>query len=749
MRSHHARTNQPAVSNREMALRALLLAGCAAAGLAASAARAQTADGIETVTVTAEKRAENILDVGINVTALSADQLRASRVFTPTDLAAQVPNVDVKTNIPGAQQIITVRGVGLNDFSSTNNPSAGVYVDDVFLASFAEMDFNFYDLGRIEVLKGPQGTLYGRNSTAGAINVISARPDFDGLSGYLSAGYGNFETFTAEGAVNIPVTDDLALRFAGKVIHQGEGYWFSRVLKRDLGRQSIFLGRGQALWNPTPALSILLKVEGEHNDSEIGVGKFFGTISTAAAPCPDFGNPAHCVEFHGYTDTTTDPFRGDWNHLAPYKVDSYNTTLHIDYDFGWVQLTSVTGYIDFKREFYIDADASPFSTAEFDQNDEVRQFSQELRLAGTSGPFEWLAGAYYSWDKVHSFTPGTLVDFIGLDTFIHSDQTTHSAAGFGQVKYNLSDKVSLIGGLRYTYEDRAYAGGTNFVLPPPLPPVAIPVTFAKDKIFDRNWSWRGALNWKPDDDTLIYVSVSRGNKSGGFFNGITTQNAALAPFKPEQLTDYEAGVKTRLPDAPMLIDASLFYYDYKDLQAQTFTNVGAVSLIKLGNISSARIYGLDLDVTWLPADGLTLRAGLGLLHTRLGSFPFATAGGPAIEPAGNRLPDAPGVTFNGMARYEHSVFDGYTGALQFAGHFASHVFKEALNTPYLSSGANWVFDGRLSLSPEGKTWEAALWSKNIFDERHVVQATDNGIGMGYRIFNVPRTYGVTLSYNFD
>jgi iron complex outermembrane receptor protein len=450
-------------------------------------------------------------------------------------------------------------------------------------------------------------------------------------------------------------------------------------------------------------------------------------------------------------------FQGDWNHLAPYKVDQWNTTLHIDQNFGWATLSAITGYINFKREFYIDADASPTTDAEFDQNDAVLQVSQELRLAGvTSGGIEWLAGAYYSWDRVHSYTPGSLRDFFAVvfgvpaNVFIQSLQKTQSAAVFGQAKYPVTDTLSVTGAMRLTYEDRAYVGGSSFF----VTGTAIPFfggafdTHVNDKIFDRNVSWRGALDYKPDPDTLWYVSISRGNKSGGFFNGISTNSAALAPYKPEVLTDYEGGVKTKLFGDTMLLDGSIFYYDYTNLQAQTFTNVGAVSIIKLSNIPKATIYGLDLAVTWLPLDGLTLRGGLGLLHSRLSAFPFANAGGPTIEPAGNQLPDAPTATFNSLARYEHLVFGDYLGAAQFEAHYAIDTFKEALNTPYLFTKANWTFDGRVSVATPAEGWELAFWIRNIFDEHHVVQATDDGNTEGYRIFNAPRTLGVTLTHNF-
>ncbi len=730
-------------SGKGVLLRALLAGGAILAALPALAD-----ETIETITVTAQKRSENILDVPINVTAISAEDLREGRIETPTDLMVEVPNLDVKTNIPGAQQIITIRGVGLDDFSSTNNSTVGIYVDDIYLASFAEEDFNFFDLDRIEVLKGPQATLYGRNATAGAINIVSAKPQFDDLAGNISGTYGNYQTFQGDGMINIPVTDNFALRFAGETIQQGRGYWFSRVLDTDLGRQDLYLGRLQALWDPTSSMSVLLKVEGEHSHSQIGVGKFFGTISTTPASCPDFSDPAHCVDIHGYTDTTSDPFEGDWNHKAPYDVDRWNATLHVTDDLGWATLTSVTGYIGFRRGFYIDADASPFTDSEFDQNDKVNQFSQEFRLDGETDTVKWLVGADYAWDRVETYSPGSLVDLLGVDTIITADQVTHYGALFGQVDWSFMPGLTLSSGVRLAYEDRHYEGGSSFFVSGTTIPVAAFDTFLSDGIVDRSVDFRESLDWKPTADTLVYATVARGTKSGGFFNGISTNNAALAPYSPETLTDYEAGVKSSAFGDTMLIDGSVFYYDYHDLQAQTFTNVGNVSLIKLGNIPKARIYGLDLGVTWLPVDGLSLRAGLGILHTWLGSFPFATAGGPVTEPSGNKLPDAPSTSFNGTARYEHVLFGPYVGALQFQATYQGDNFKEALNTPYLFTKANWLFDGRVSVTTDDKAWELAGWIKNMFNEAHVVQATDDGTGDGYRIFNAPRTYGVTLTYAF-
>jgi iron complex outermembrane receptor protein len=732
-------------------------AQAADAGPAAPAAPAPAPD----IVVTAQKTSQRIVDVPINVTSVSARDIHALRVIDATDLPLVTPNVDVKENIPGAQSIITVRGVGLDDFSSTNNSSVGVYYDDVFLASFAEMDFKLYDVGRIEVLKGPQGTLYGRNSTAGAINIISARPSLAGFSANLTASYGNYSTFDADGAVNLPVSDNLAVRLSAMTIQQDQGYWYSRVLRTDLGRQDDNLGRFQALWTPTSRLTVLFKLEGEVDRSSIGVGKFFGTIPVPGytGACPNFSAPANCVNSHGYTDTTPNPFDGDWNHSAPYDVNQLNATLHVDDDLGWARLSSITGYIDFRRSFYTDADAGPTTDAEFDENDHVEQFSQELHLAGTTAGVQWITGAYYSWDSVVTRTPGYLTDLFNTDVLIKANQDTETAALFGQAKWPITDALSLDTGLRFTDEQRHYVGGTTDTNPngasflcyvagdcgPPPNPGTYALSFEDATIHDDNWSWRAALDWKPTRDSLIYASISRGTKSGGFFNGITTTSAALAPYKPEQLTDYEVGANAQLFDRTLQIESSLFYYDYDDLQAQTFTNVGAVSLIKLGNIPHATIYGADLAATWTPIEGLTLRGGLGLLHSELGAFKVGTA---TTVRAGNKLPDAPDVSFNGLIRYEHPLFDGLVAAAQLAPQYSSAVFKEALNTPYLSADAYWLFDARVSVSTADHAWEVAVWGKNITNTRYVTQATDDGLGMGYRVFNAPVTYGVSLSHQF-
>ena len=253
-----------------------LIAGVCAAAIATGAAAQEPANTRDQIVVTAQKREQSILDVGLTVTALGADTLRDSRVLEMRELATYVSNVDIREQAPGLLPIITIRGVGLNDFSNTNNPSAGIYVDEVYLSSLGLMAFDFYDLERVEVLKGPQGTLYGRNSTAGAINFISAKPHFDGAEAMLSSSYGKFSTLEVEAMANLPVSDTLAIRLSAKTIQQWKGYYFNRTIDDDVGERNVALGRAQVRWRPNDRADINFKLDAFTANSNIGIGSFFG-----------------------------------------------------------------------------------------------------------------------------------------------------------------------------------------------------------------------------------------------------------------------------------------------------------------------------------------------------------------------------------------------------------------------------------------------------------------------------------------
>ena len=749
--------------------RALLLASAAFAPASAWAQEGPDsgndpqAEDEEVITVTAERREALLTDVGMNVSALPQRLIAESRISQIENIAAAVPNVDIKEQVPGALPVVTIRGIGLDDFSSTNSPSAGVYVDEVPLASIALMSSELYDLERIEVVKGPQGTLYGRNSTAGAVNIITARPD-DSFAALARAGYANYDMFEAEGIVNVPLGPTLAARISARTVQQGEGYWRSRLLPGEtIGERNILTGRAQLRWQPSADVDVNLKVEGLRSRSEMGQGEFFGTIDPAtfglcAPVLAGQVDNSRCTDFFGYTDIDGDPFLGDWARDAFYDIDAWDATLRVELGLGDVELRSITGYRWQDRGFDIDSDATPLRQVDFVQNDRIEQFTQELHLSGRTGPADWLVGLFYSRDDVRVLTPGNHLDLFATQTIIDADQETDSAAAFANVEWSLTDRLTLITGARVTWEERAYVGGTTdlnplgfslLCLPAGLCQLGVPgpvaLTFRDDEISDTNLTGRIAIEFRPAERSLIYASVSRGRKSGGFFSGITVDNRALIPYRPETLTAFEVGARAQLADRRLLVNGSLFYYDYDDVQTFVRDDGGAIPVQRLGNVDHARVMGADLDVSWRPVRGLDLFAGIGVLDTRLGAF--ATATGPVA--AGNELPNAPDFTFTGRARYAFPVGRGLEASLLGSVHYSDSVFKDAVNDPLIRGDSYWTVDARIAIGAEDESWEVALWGRNLTDDQHVVQGLDvASLGFGNRTYNAPRTYGVTGTVRF-
>lgn len=734
--------------------RTLSLCGVGAAALLTAApALAQTqpeADGPDIVIITAQKRAEDIIDVGATVNALSARSIEDRGIEQVSDFVSQLANVDIKENSPGILPVITIRGVGLNDFSATNNPAAGVYVDEVYLSSLALLNADFFDLERIEALRGPQGTLYGRNSTAGAINIISARPDLDAFAGRAAAGYGNYSSADVEGMVNLPVSSDFAIRLSAKYINQDEGFYFDTSENDDIGKRDVLLGRAQALWRPSDSFEALLKIEGQKVRSEVGAGEFFGAFPNGGATCP--GSP-QCMDFLGYSDPDNDPFRGDWSVDPTYDVDQLSATLRLEAELGDVTLTSITGYIDFDRKWGADTDGTPFRQTDFIETDDIQQVSQELRLSGDAGQASWIVGAFYSHDDVVGRYDGDLRDLFNTTLLTTWDQTTESAALFGNVDYALSDSVSLVGGLRYTWEQKDYSGadidlvseapGSGLTLAPfGTPPITIAAN--DDTLDDKNWSWKVGIDWTPFDDALVYASISQGTKSGGFFSGVATNSGQLAPYDPEELIAYEVGAKQRTDSYD--ISASVFYYDYQDVQTFIRDTTGALPIQRLGNVGEATVYGADLTAAWYPEalQGLTLSAAIGLLNTELGAF---ESGGGSV-PAGNELPDAPELSGTLGAAWEHDLTDAWTLRLQGEGRYTGDQFKDSLNDPLVATDSYWTLNAR-AIFDHSDGWSLSIWGRNITDERYVTQGVNNlPLGYGFRVYGAPATYGVSISREF-
>jgi iron complex outermembrane recepter protein len=728
---------------------------------------AQQSPIIDEVIVTAEKKEQSVLDVGMSVNAFAGADLSAAGVARPAELNGFVPSLNVKENIPGVSPIFTIRGVGLNNFAANNNPTVGVYVDEVFLTSTAMMTFSLYDIARVEVLKGPQGTLYGRNTTAGAIGFFTRRPEQE-FAADISTTYGNYERLEVEGSLNIPLSDTTAMRFSGLVVEQSEGFWEDRQ-GRSLGDQSVKSGRLQFAFDGGGAVSANLKIEYTDVDSEAGQFDMFGTQSLAnplavcAPVAADRIDRSQCRDFFGNQNNDGDPYKGDWD-PDPFVMEQGNITFALKADVGEMQLNSITGYQFMDRTLGTDVDGTLIRQADFVLGDDVDQLSQELRLSGSAGEsMDWIVGLFYSRDNVDSVVDGNFSDLVAaftggavtderLQNLI--DQRTTAWAAFAHTEWQLSDLFSLTLAARFTDEQKEFTatatdlsirggtGGGFFGAPDPNCGAAQVACNSISRIDDSEVSWRTALNFKPTEDLLAYFSISRGFKSGGINGGFVSRSAVLAPFEPETVLAYELGAKADLLGGSMRLTGAVFYYDYEDVQTQVQVNVGGLSVIRLGNVPKAEVQGAEIELRWLPTDRLDLGLGLSFLDTQLGAF--SSPVGPV--PAGNDLPNAPKNSLVSDVRYEVPIGD-YSLAFNANARYSDDAFRDSLNQRLVWTEASWVYNANVELAAAAK-WSLSLWGRNLSDEQVSQSAANNGIGNGFTLPQAPRTFGATFKYSF-
>ena len=748
----------------------------AIAGLLAAAASAQSAGPvttspaggveIEEVIVTAERRSQDIQDVPVSITALSGGAIAELGMKTSVDVAAQVPNLTIKQSFAASVPQIFLRGVGINDPNANANGAIGIYVDEVNLVSPMALTFQLYDTQRVEVLRGPQGTLYGRNTTGGAMNFISRKPTRE-FEGYASVGYGRFQSLRVEGAVSGPLSETVAWRLAG-IVEDNDGFHSNRVTGNDdLGDLGRWSARGLLQFKPSDAVEVLINLHGGHVSNHSTPFEFAGTVDLATGgPC-DYRFAA-CTDFLGYRDADGDPYAHDIDFEGHTRFENVGTSATVNIDFGSMKLTSISAYENTERNHREDADASPNNVLNTYFFDDSKQYSQELRLASTGEQrISWIAGLFYSRettdihnrydffrgyrDLVESFGfPGGFdpdgANPTGLTPFLidqRFDQKARSYAAFLHTDTRLSERLSLTAGLRYTSEKRRIRQNTVFdeeTFDIPL------VDQYSDQTKFSAVSGKIGLNFTLTDNALLYASVSRGFKSGGYNGALVFSADELQPFDKETITAWEAGAKTTFLDRRLVVNGAAFYYDYNDLQLYTFTNVGGVPVQLLTNASSAEIYGAELEISARPTEPLTLSLGAGLLHTALKGF--RSDGG--VDLSGNRLVLAPSTTLNGLARYEFPVRDtSWKIAVQTDFRYQDKVYFSTANSPLLAQPGYWIWNARLSLLEKDDRWEIAAQVRNIGDKDYRTEAFDfSSAGWNLYIFGTPRTYELTATVRF-
>lgn len=743
-----------------------VLAGVAGAAMVAAAgqAEAQEATALDEIVVTAQKRSENLQDVPVSVTALTADQLKDQRVGDVLALSGLSPGLQIKTDDNAANPRIFIRGIGVNDFNPSTASAVGVYVDGVYVASPLAQMAGFYDLQQVEVLRGPQGTLYGRNTTGGAINVTTKKPSAT-PEGDLAIDYGRFNALNVQGGFGGPIADTLAFRIAG-LYDKSDGYTLNRLTGNkgnDADRKAV---RGALRWTPDDKLTV--DVSASYSKSSGGsiltynrslVAQTAEAASTAD-PDPTFGyifcKPAYytsgqCTNVAGYANTSSNKYEGDYRFEGKDIVKLFGATSAVSYDFGGVTLYSITGYQRAKRDDYEETDANPISIFDARYIAEQDTTSQELRLQSNGATaLRWVAGVYAARDNLDNDSHYNVLEVLRVPDPVNNPtgmdpansvgvfgwplhQKTTSYAAFGQVDYDLTPKLTLTGGLRWSQDKKTfhYVSDVDYGL-------LTLFEYDNQKTFS-SISGRVGLRYAISDDANVYATYNRGTKSGGFFSGQTTDPADLGPYRDETVNAYEVGAKSEFLDRRLRVNVSAFYYDYKDLQVYTVIQRNGLPVQLFTNASKARVYGGEAEIEARPMTGLSLTLGASLLSAEYKDFQSL-----GDDYSGNTLPSAPKASLNGAARYEHPVgASKLISQLDFT--YRGKVYYDTANTERLSDKARAYVNGQLGWAFADGRYELGVWGKNLADTTNISDITPIA-AFGFDVFSMgpPRTYGVYL-----
>ncbi len=743
----------------------------------ADIAFAQESDFVlEEIVVTAQKREESLADVGIAVDVVSGDRIRQAGALSLIDLGRYSPGLNIQTPFGEfGYPLIAIRGLSTDGFIETLPQSTGVYADGVYVSQPPMQAFRLLDLERMEVLKGPQGTIYGRNTIAGAVNLISKRPTFE-PDGYATIGFGRYSRGSFEGAYGGPVSDNAAGRVAVKYLRQTDSPLTNTYPNvGDGGELDQLMGRGSLLFRPNDDVELLVRVYAGRDDSDvwpwaaIPAGQDTDGDGIPDQICPEFSRgdvaaaAVNClardpfVSGDTFNDTDGDPYTINQNAIGAHAYKSSGISAELNWDLGTRTLTSVTGWDDFERHDTLDEDAGPTVALDDVRQSDVSQFSQEIRLASNGGAgLQWLAGLYYSTDELEgspSFDSGGRQDYSTLET--------DTLAVFGQVEYPLSNDVTLTAGARWTDIERTFDYSTNGFFAAAELKAGITSSFS-----DSDYSARLALDWRVSDNTLVYGSISRGFNAGTFNSQFLATVENAAPTESGSLVAYEVGIKSTLADGRANFEGAVYYYDAQNPQVVAVEPLSGISANFLINADDSTLTGAEAQLRALAAPWLELSLGVAYIDSEYGKLVTSVAGTGAGSPfpdsapvfgstlvdlTGNRIPNSPELSINSSATVELLVNDQwrFIGQLDFL--WEDDIPRDLRATPALFSEAHVDVDLRLALRSADDKWDVAFWVRNLTDAEYLTEAYEV-LGFGFYIaagnYNYPRTYGIDITRNF-
>ncbi|MEP6867197.1 MAG: TonB-dependent receptor [Novosphingobium sp.] len=733
------------------------------------------------IIVTANRRTQSINDVGLSVTSFEGSSLKERGVASVSDLQKVVPGfsaADTGLNVP----VYSIRGIGFNDSSLASNSTVAVSVDEIPLPYTAMTQGAVLDLQRLEVVKGPQGTLYGQNSTGGAINYIANKPTNSFAFGG-QVGFARFNTATGEVFVSGPLSETVKARLS---VSGTLGSDWQKSFTRDdsLGQVAKAAARLQLAWDAADRLNVQFIGSGWIDRSDTPAAQIIGFRPQT---------PANVARFPQTFNSPLTPLNAraaNWDPTKNYaRNDSfYQLALKASYDLGSdIQLTSISAYSHYKTQAYNDRDGIVPTNFQFTTNGKITSFYQELRLGGTSGALTWSVGGNYRKDHVYDYQLNDLIDATNTFTFgkkfnnavVFSDQHVETFAIFADGEYEIVPSLSVVGGVRYTKDTRRFEGcsadsGDGLTsslyttlsaffrgraglapLAPLAPGVCVtlaPPTFTSGLVTDRlsedNVAFRAGLNFKPTTDTLIYGTFSRGYKAGSF----PTLGAAFAigygAANQERVDAIELGVKAAFLDRKLNINAALFDYDYRDKQLRgRIIDPVAGNLSKLVNIPKTKIQGFEVEASVRPFSGLTLNGAVTYIKTEIKEFVGINFFNTTENFVGQTLPFTPAWSVNGGGEYRFAMDadkDLFAGAdLTYRSKTSGFIG----NDPGVGINAYTTLDLRAGVEAKDGRWKFTVWGNNVTNAYYWSGSNRNSDTLIHYAAR-PATYGILFGWKY-
>ncbi|WP_068072231.1 TonB-dependent receptor [Novosphingobium lentum] len=784
-----------------------------APGLAhAGAATAATAEadpndqGLKDIVVTARRSSENQQRTPVAVTAVSAAQIQEKQIVRLGDLTRTTPGFASLGGGTAGPLVanFSIRGQSQANPGSGNDSPVGIYIDGVYQARPILGNSGVLDLASAEVLRGPQGTLFGRNTTGGAINITTQAPK-DAFEGYLKLGYGNYAHYSAEGVVNIPLSETVATRFAGRY-EKRDGYVQNLTTgMRENDIKGNYQGRASLLWHPD-SLPIKLLISGDFTDyrdnglasvqisDDFGLGKtFFGT-SLVNTKDDFYKSYSRTVGAGSYVNTVLHVPVGTGASGNPAidqagdKVVSKGINANLDIDFGAVHVKSITAYRTDRSTSNVDIDGSPARGVSFSSDYGNKQFSQEIQASGKLGELDWIVGAIYFQESGKEDTVSDQQFFGGNPFPFARDSTDYKSLSrgiFAQLNYHVTSNLRVTGGIRYTWDSRdAVRHGRNGgVLPDfsdsacavvsgfvPTPTVRDPAGGCNDARGGKFSypAWLASVDYQVSPVTFVYLKTSGASLAGGINFRATAPG--LESIGPETVRDIEAGVKTDLFDRHVRLNLSAFHIWRSSLQENVNPIIAGRTTQFQINAGNARQYGGELESTILPWEGMELTGNVAYLHSKYvaGSFlaPTGVAATPFYDRSGEPVPEAPRWTWSIGATQTADVPGGKISLHADYSHISTFAFyANSFNptnpalTPALISRLNDLglvkghdnMNARLTYNLAHPDIELAVWGQNLTQVKYY-DAPFTGlyqlVGIATSSISAPRTYGVTATYRF-